>query len=520
MPNNDDRRCASLLALAVALAIAGCGSGVTPGGGSGGIILPGGGSLPSTVDDGREFGGATQSVAAYRDKLTPDEAYHLLRRAAFGATPEQVSQAVQRGLTATVDDLLTLKPVPAALTALADGYEDDMPRKWLIHLIESPNPLHERVALFWHDRFATSRRVALDGRTRPTAILHWEMLRRNALGDYRRFLEELTIDPLMLLWLDGANSPKENPNENYTREFWELFTLGRDVLYDEEDIREGARAFTGITLLYQSGELPRPIYDLLHHDETTKTIFPGRSNPYNHSYQTVIDLTLEQPEAARYVARNLFVCFVHDEPSGAVVQELADLFVESDFHIAPLVRRILRSQAMFSSTARGGQITSPVEHFVGYARTLDMHAYSEESQTTIMDRIARELRFSGHELLNPPGVEGWGEDEYWLQDQSLMARAVAFSRVMEFGPDHTPLLPMHLFPPVAEWTDRDVRKQMVDALAGVFHLKLTEEEREAYIEVLDQNGWRALHLETPENQPRYVLEMMKLMAMHEGVITR
>jgi uncharacterized protein (DUF1800 family) len=118
----------------------------------------------------------------------------------------------------------------------------------MVHLLDGPNPLHERMALFWHDRFATSSRV-LDGRDENLALQHWQMLRRNALGNYRTFLQELTIDPLMLIWLDGANSPKDNPNENYTREFWELFTLGRDVLYDEEDIREGSRAFTGITLL-------------------------------------------------------------------------------------------------------------------------------------------------------------------------------------------------------------------------------------------------------------------------------
>ncbi len=101
-----------------------------------------------------------------------------------------------------------------------------------------------------------------------------------------------------------------------------------------------------------------------------------------------------------------------------------------------------------------------------------------------------------------------------------MSRASSFSRVMEFGPDHTALLPMHLLPPTSQWSDREVREQMVDSLAEVFHLDLTDDERAAYIEVLDQGGWRAFHLETPENQPRYVLEMIKLMAMHEGVITR
>lgn len=496
----------------------GPGGGGLPAGGSGGGD---GGTLPSgVIDEGAEFGGHPQSPAAYRDALTPDEAYHLLRRAAFGATPQQVDKAVREGLTKTVDDLLVDRPVPASLTELAEIYQDDMPKRWLIHLIESPNPLRERLALFWHDRFATSRRVAFDGPNRFTSVLHWEMLRRNALGNYRQFLQELTIDPLMLVWLDGGKSPKENPNENYTREFWELFTLGRDVLYTEQDIREGARAFTGITIFYQSNELPRPIYDLLHHDETPKAIFPARAAPQNHSYLSVIDLTLQQPEAARYAVRNLFDMLMHDHPSDELLDDLAGGFVDGDFEIAPLVRRILRSSAMFSTDAVGNQIASPVEHYVGFARTLDMHAYSEQSQVNMIWAAEYDLSMAGQELLNPPGVEGWDEAQAWLQDQSLTARSSTLRRVMEFGPERTPLVPMHLLPPIARWTEREVRGEMVDAIAAAFHLHLSEAERDIYIEVLDQNGWRAFHLLAPEEQPRYLVEMIRLMAMHEGVITR
>lgn len=458
-------------------------------------------------------------MAKYREKLTPDEAYHLLRRAAFGATPQQVDAAVRRGLSETVDDLLTNKPVPASVTELADSFEDDIPRRWLVHLIEGPNPLQDRLALFWHDRFATARRV-LGDRDRGLPILHWEMIRRNALGNYRAFLQELTIDPLMLVFLDGANSPKDSPNENYTREFWELFTLGRDVLYTEEDIREGARAFTGITLLREQDMNPRPIFDLLNHDETVKSVFPSRASAANYDYLSVIDLTLDQPEAARYVARNLFKYFVHENPSDDVVRELANVFADGGFEIAPLVRRILRSEAMFSSQARGGQVTSPVEHVVCVARTLDMHIHSEESQTGVLDRLARDVRFAGHELLNPPGVQGWGENEAWLHDQWVIARISALGRRMEYGPDRTTNLPYHLLPDTATWVEREARDAIVNAVANAFHLHLTQEEHDIYVEVLDQNGWLAFHLEQPDRQWPHVFELIRLLAMHEGVMGR
>ncbi len=504
--------------------IAGCGGSVGGGGDGGGGSAGGGSDLggifgAGIIDDGKEFGGNPQSSTSYRNSITPDEAYHLLRSAAFGATPKQVDDAVKKGLAETVDALLRKSVVPSTVRTLAESYELDMPKRWLVHMIDGPNPLHEKMAMFWHDRFATSRRV-LGGRDRNLAVLHWNMLRDNALGDYRVFLEELTIDPLMLIWLDGANSPKASPNENYTREFWELFTLGRDSLYTEEDIREGARAFTGITLFREQDLDARPIFDLLNHDETIKTIFPGRTAPENFDYLKVIDLTLEQAESSRYVARNLFSYFAHDKPSDALVSDLANTLVEANFQITPLVRRILRSQAMFSEEARGDRIMAPVEHIVGVARTLDMHIHSEESQTSGLDRLVRDLREGGQELLNPPGVEGWGENEYWLQDQWVLSRARALSRSMDFGPQRVRDLPYHLLPSVTRWTEREVREEIVDAMASVFHLQLTDEERDVFVEVLDQNGWRAFHLTEPEQQPRHVAEMIRLMAMSERVLTR
>lgn len=468
-----------------------------------------------------DFSGHAQKVTAYRDTLSADEAYHLLRRTSLGAAQAEVDAAVARGLSATVDLLLGYQPVAAEVEALAAEYENDLPKRWMVQLMESPNVLHERVAMFWHDRFATSARAANDYSERNLPTQHWNMIRRNALGNYRGFLLELTLDPLMLLWLDGADSPKDNPNENYCREFWELFTLGRDTVYVEDDIHQGARAFTGITLLYQQNQDPRPIFDLYNHDNSVKMVFPGRAaTAQNYDYISLTDLTLAQPEAAQYVARNLFVFFVHDHPSAEVVQALADEFKAGNWEIRPLVRRILTCQALFSGEARFNQIASPVEHFVGVARTLSMHIHSEDSQGYIMDRLSEDLRDAGQELMNPPGVEGWKEGENWLQDQWVMSRADALGRVMDYGDARMEDLPYHLLPPTTGWNVREVRGQIVDATAAAFHLPLTEAERDIYIEVLDQNGHRAFHLLQPNEQPRHVFEMIRLMAMDERVVTR
>ncbi|MFN0137947.1 MAG: DUF1800 family protein [Phycisphaerae bacterium] len=468
---------------------------------------------------GTEFAGHPHAVVPYRNNLTYDEAYHLLRRTSLGAPPWQVQYAVAVGLERMVDELMIEQPQPQWILDLQDEYDTDVFKSWMLQLIEGPNPLRERLAMFWHDRFATGAR-GLDYRDRNTGLMHWQMIERNSFGNYRNFLRELTLDPLMLIWLDGANSPKQSPNENYAREFWELFTLGRDTLYTEIDIREAARAFTGITLLRPNNQDPRPIYDLLNHDETIKTIFPGRAAPANFSFESVIDLTLVQPEAPRYVARNLFRFFVHDEPSDAAVQELADFFVNSGYEIKPLVRKILTSQALFSSAARGNQISSPVEHVVGVARTLEMHVFSEDSQGYLFDQLCDDLSGAGMELLNPPGVQGWDEGKPWLQDQWIISRARALSRTMEYGPYLAPDIPLHLLPAQSTWNVREVRDQIVNAMASVFHLPLTAEERAVYIEVLDQNGYLAFHLGDPRYQGQHVFEMIRLMAMDERVLGR
>lgn len=472
-------------------------------------------------DFAQEFSGNSQSAAPYRDTLTPDEAWHLLRRTVFSASDADIQRVVSGGLSATITGILTEEPTPQAVHDLAASYEEDVAERWLVYLIESPNPFHEHMALFWHDRFATGRSVATRNQERNLPVLHYEMLRANALGDYRTFLLQLTLDPLMLLWLDGGNSPKDNPNENYAREFWELFTLGRDVLYTEEDIVEGARAFTGITLIYPDDDSdPRPAFDFINHDETMKDIFPGRSTPGNYDYISVTDLTLAQPEAAEYVAENLFRFLVHDHPSPEVVQAFAQIFRDNNYQIAPLVRAILSSEAMFSEDARTGLISSPVQHYVSFARTLDMSIFSEESSSVTIPRLADDLRDSGMELLNPPGVEGWDEGTAWLQDQWVISRVNALGRFLEFGPDRHEDVPYHVLPNAVTWDQRESRRAIVQALGRVFHLELTREEEDIYIDVLDQNGHRAFHLIDPDDQPRQIFEVIRLMAMDERFMTR
>ncbi len=516
-----------LIVAALCFATAGCGTTLESSGllGQNQTTNDGDGSTSTGTINEEDFGKIPtstpeeiQSIAPYKNELTSEEAYHLLRRAAFGATPEQVAQAVERGLAATVDDLLTIKPTPVAVETLAAAYELEIPKRWMVHLIEGPNPLRERMAMFWHDRFAAARRVLTNGDIFE-AVDHMERLRDNALGNYRDFLTAVTTDPMMMLWLNGADSPKDNPNENYAREFWELFTLGRDVVYTENDIKEAAKAFTGLTL-YRTFHEATTVYNPQNHNDSIKSIFPGRAAAANYNYTGVIDLTLAQPEAARYVARNLFVMFVHDHPSDAAVQELADFFVAGNFEIAPVVRKLLTSEAFFSSDAYYSQISSPIEHYVGFARSFDMHMFSETSQGYFLDRVIEDLAAAGQELLSPPGVEGWKEDLGWLQDQWIINRGTAMGRTMDYGPTHTLQVPYHVLPAISLWNQAATKAEIVNSIARVLHIALTDAERNIYINVLDQNGNMAFENESPQHQPRHIYQVIRLMSMDERVICR
>ena len=175
---------------------------------------------------------------------------------------------------------------------------------------------------------------------------------------------------------------------------------------------------------------------------------------------------------------------------------------------------------MSRASGGGSEGAGGFEHFVGVARTLDLHFFSEDAQGYLFSRLRDDLTGAGQELLNPPDVHGWDEGVPWLQDQWVLNRVRALGEWMDYGPDREEDLPYQLLPPRDQWNQREVRGRIVDRIAAAFHLHLSDAERDIYIEVLDQNGERAFHLVDPQYQPRHVQEMIRLMAMHEDVLTR
>ena len=254
---------------------------------------------------------------------------HLLRRAGFGTTDSDMAFYSQLGFDASVQRLIDYQNVPndqvEAQVAAMEGQLDmtklpSIQAIWLYRILNTARPLEEKMTLFWHNHFATANYKVGN----PQAMNAQNALfRTNALGNFRDLLYGVSRDPAMLRWLDSNSNRKASPNENYARELMELFTLGVGN-YSEQDVRESARAFTGWFFDRSQGFL----FNRNQHDFNEKT-FLGRTG--NWDGDDVVNIILEQPAAADFMARKFYWFFVRDIPTPATAAHLADVFRGSGY---------------------------------------------------------------------------------------------------------------------------------------------------------------------------------------------
>ena len=349
---------------------------------------------------------------------------HLHRRAGFGATRAELLRDLGAGPEASIDRLfhparLTTEELEAIdglrQTARTSSNLDLLKVCWLNRIVHGPDPLREKLTLFWHGHFATSHKkvdsVALMDQQNET-------LRTHALGDFAALLEAVIADPAMLVWLDGGTSKREKPNENFAREFLELFTLGAGH-FTERDVREAARAFTGWTRQDKgSGFQPTPRFarDLAQVDDASKT-FLGQTGKW--TAKDIVRITLDQPRAAQFLARKLYRHFVSEagEPVAELIDPLADEIRKHHFMIEPVIAVILRSRHFYSRAVYRQKIKSPVEYSAGLVRMLEVprSAFNPLALAATCDA-------QGQELFAPPNVEGWLGGRLWINSGTLLER--------------------------------------------------------------------------------------------------
>jgi Protein of unknown function (DUF1800) len=352
-------------------------------------------------------------------------AAHLYRRAAFGPTRTDLSEAPAAGLDATLDKLFAApkEPVPRPpavagppplnpITGMPDasGQAAVLRASWLGRLIDGAEPVREKLALFWHHHFATSIKKVNDA---PLMERQGELLFRRALGSFRQMLRDVSRDPAMLVWLDSNQNVKAHPNENFAREVMELFTLGVGH-YTEKDVKEAARAFTGWHSIggqfaFIKGE----------HDFGPKAVL---GQPGAWDGDDVLRILLEQPACARFLVRKLYRFLVSEaaDPPDAFLAPLADAFRKSDYDIAVPVRTILRSKHFFSAYAYRQKVKWPVEYAVGVVRMVGVGVTGRITVNPYS--LLGVLELMGQQLYAPPNVKGWEAGRSWLNTATVLAR--------------------------------------------------------------------------------------------------
>lgn len=340
---------------------------------------------------------------------------HLYRRAAFGATWDQLQAAIAEGPQRTVDKLLRPGGAPAAFNRVFDGQEssvvdpdsasgETVGEWWLRRMIQTPHPLLEKMTLFWHNHFATSIVKVQNARMMQQYL---SLLRSQALGSFKPLLAAIVNDPATLDSLDLGVNTRAHPNENMARALLERFTLGPGKC-SERDIREVSRAFTGWSMLRHQRR-----YVARDHDDGPKTIL-GQTG--NWSGEDVVRILLQQPATPRFVVREVYRWLVSEtaEPSDALLAPLAESFAK-DYDVAKLVETILRSNLFFSPAAYRQRIKSPIEFALGIVRPME----------TLLPTapLVRDLAALGQDPCQPPTIQGWEGGKVWITTATLVARS-------------------------------------------------------------------------------------------------
>ena len=344
-----------------------------------------------------------------------EDATHLLKRAGFGGTAAEITATATRDRAAAVDGLLNAAGLPEQVPAeFNDPNKGDYERmialsqQWLDRMATTTSPLQEKMTLFWHGHFTTSsEKVGKAQALYDQLVFH----RANALGDFKVLTQGMATQVAMLIFLDGSFNRVGHPNQNFARELMELFTLGIGN-YTENDVIEGARAWTGYNL---SDDETAFLFRPGNHDAKAKTIFGITKNWDGAMMIDEILTGSKQAVMARYIARKLWEFFAHPGPPAGVVDALAQVFIDNGLQLKPLMRALFMRDEFYAPAAKQGLVRTPIEYAVSLLRSMQLVA----SQLDLQYHLTNQ----GQEPFNPPNVSGWKANGYWISTSTAAARA-------------------------------------------------------------------------------------------------
>ncbi len=387
----------------------------------------------------------TSTLAPYTQPLDTYRAAHLYRRLGFSASVTTINQAVGQTAGSVVDNLIneaiTMPPTAAPLWAdwnnsnypadddAAGAMRRAQQEEWRIAYTNGllNNNLRDRLSFFWHNHFVTE----LDVYDCNSFLYYYiNCLQRNAIGNLKTFVSEIGLTDAMLYYLDGVYNNGNNPNENYARELYELFTLGEGLGYTEDDIIETARALTGYVERGEIGCTP-VLFNPERYDAGTKTIL-GQTG--NWGYDDVIDILFAQRanEIAQFICGKLYAFFVHpdinDDAGNAqtIISGMAGTMVANNFDIAPVLSQLFKSEHFFDEEAIGVIIKSPFDMYLNLYKETGF-SYDDTNVNFSIDASS----MLGQTLFDPFDVAGWQRDRQWINTNFIIGRWLTMEVVLE-----------------------------------------------------------------------------------------
>lgn len=407
---------------------------------------------------------------------------HLLKRTMFGAAKFDVDYFKNKTMVEAVDELL--QPLPLPLPPVkdydsingaspADGnislgstWVDDLnqdqhlqyPRRqsfqrwWVGLIINQQRNVREKMNLFWHNHFATnSNEVGISN----FVYKHHTLLRENCLGNFKSLIKPVTLDPAMLIYLNGYLNVGHSPDENYARELQELFTVGKENApnYTEEDVREVARVLTGWQWDWSTNT---STFNRWLHDNGDKqfssfynnTIITGETIDGEKELDNLIEMIFsKQTEVARFITGKIyryFCYYVIDESTQTnIIEPLADIFISSNWEIRPVLSALFKSDHFYSIEKRGNQVKSPVEMVAGMCREFNISfpdATAFRDAYNMWEHIFLAARSMGQELGAQPNVAGWpayyqkpGYNRLWINSDTITKRTIFIDQMSLHG---------------------------------------------------------------------------------------
>ncbi len=338
---------------------------------------------------------------------------HLLRRATFGPTAEEVDEAEKAGYAATAERLINPQtpdtaPAAPAMTGAKDVQIQRLTEWWLDRMVVTPHQYQEKLVFFWHGHWATSYEKV---DTAPLMLAQQNVFRQMGRGDFASFVKAMVRDPALILWLDGQRNTKKAPNENLARELMELFTLGIGN-YTEADVKAGARALTGWTANKGNGQVK---LEMGRYDGGDKTIL-GQTGKID--IDGFVDILMNQRATPRFLAQRLWFRFASGAAIPVEAEERMAAAYGANRDLNALTAALLKDPA-FPAT-RGQLVKQPTEWAVGAMRQLGI----KPSTLTDADRkkVTDLLEDMDQIVFRPPSVGGWPDGASWLTTASVQVR--------------------------------------------------------------------------------------------------